>query len=286
MRSKAKLDHTGLGPGQDHVDLVSAFDRQAASYAEGYEGCSRSSYFFRTRQQLVLRAIEPYAGRPLLDVGCGPGMMVAPCRERGFQFTGVDVSPGMIRECVERHGRRSDTAFHVGRVQKLPFVDSAFMVVLCMGVLEYLQVAERSVAVEELFRVTAPNGILVLSCLNGRGPFWMWRSIVGAVRRMLRVALLGPPPRPRFPRVRFFTRRGTVSLLQEAGFLVRAVHYFGFDLLPERLFNRLPRLSTHLSKVLERLATSPMRWFGRAFLVVATKPSGDKVARSSALPKG
>src|SRR5690606_32422783 len=101
-------------------------------------------------------------GGMLLDVGCGPGMMAVPCIELGYDFFGVDLSEGMIAECVRRHAGNERAHFAIGRAQTLQFPSALFDAVLCMGVLEYTSEADASRDLFEIARVLRPGGLLVL----------------------------------------------------------------------------------------------------------------------------
>lgn len=58
------------------------------------------------------------SGRRLLDVGCGTGCSAEAMRERGYDVTGVDVSPGMLALAAERLG--ADTPLHCHDMRELP----------------------------------------------------------------------------------------------------------------------------------------------------------------------
>src|SRR5579864_1892031 len=94
--------------GARHV--IEFFDNAARTYADGYSDNSSEARFYQRRQEIVLRRLSPDGGR-LLDLGCGPGLMVEACLERGFTYAGVDISPGMIAECRRRHAGRGSASF-------------------------------------------------------------------------------------------------------------------------------------------------------------------------------
>ncbi|UCG12474.1 MAG: methyltransferase domain-containing protein [Deltaproteobacteria bacterium] len=67
------------------------------------------------------------AGPPVLDVGCGLGKLVGRLFGRGYQVTGVDRSPQMIRAAKKR---LQQAGLHVPLIRaegkKLPFTDASF----------------------------------------------------------------------------------------------------------------------------------------------------------------
>jgi len=51
------------------------------------------TYFRKELNEGELKALAHVRGR-VLDVGCGPGQHLLWLQERGFQVTGIDISPG------------------------------------------------------------------------------------------------------------------------------------------------------------------------------------------------
>lgn len=75
-----------MGELADYDSLARIYNRTVAdSYAE---------QVLPVLQQLLLRHLSP--GAHLLDLCCGSGQVARLLLERGFQVTGVDISPGMI----------------------------------------------------------------------------------------------------------------------------------------------------------------------------------------------
>jgi SAM-dependent methyltransferase len=107
----------------------------------------------------------------ILDVGCGPGWFWASAAKMlpdGVDLTLCDLSPGMVREAVDRcqglpfasvRGREADAT-------ALPFEDGSFDAVIGMHMLYHL--ADPAKGIAEMFRVLRPNGILVVTT-NGAG---------------------------------------------------------------------------------------------------------------------
>lgn len=99
----------------DEAAVKKAYDDMAPRYAALYEHGSQTSYFFQTRRFRILELLIHEHGGTLLNVGCGPGMMAAPCIELGYEFFGVDLSEGMIAECVRcRRYRRAQRELNPG----------------------------------------------------------------------------------------------------------------------------------------------------------------------------
>lgn len=89
----------------------------------------------------------------ILDAGAGEGALVERYRERGWDVVGVDAA------CESAHVRRAD-------LLALPFEAETFDVVLCLDVLEHVDLLLQPRAVSELARVMKRSGRLVLSVPN------------------------------------------------------------------------------------------------------------------------
>lgn len=114
----------------------------------------------------------PFVSGPrVLEVGHGPGHMLAALRERGFDAVGLDLSPQMGRIARRRLAGGDGPARLVrGRAQALPFADFSFDGVLATFPTPYI-IAPTTVAA--LYRVLRPGGRLVVvpgAQLTGNGP--------------------------------------------------------------------------------------------------------------------
>ena len=112
-----------------------------------------------------LERLLPDSGA-VLDVGCGPGALVAAVAavRSTLCVTGVDLNAGRFRrECASM-------PFNVSLLEAnacaLPCEPNAFDVVYCRFLLEYLK--ERARAVSEMVRVCKPGGRVLLQDLDGQ----------------------------------------------------------------------------------------------------------------------
>jgi len=143
-------------------------------------------------------------GRRVLDAGCGLGYGAAMLRDAGASaVTAVDISQPIVD--VARESVGSGVAFEVAPVERLPFADSSFDLVVCFEVLEHLD--EGDAAVDEFRRVLGPEGLLVISSPNRASyvpgnPHHKHEYLPGELRRLLE---------NRFAGVRLFTQQVMVS---------------------------------------------------------------------------
>ena len=139
----------------------------------------------RPRVDFYLRHLGDLHGRLVLDAGCGGGLVARELAAAGATVVGLDRSPGSLgvaRRAVA--GRFRPTQ---GRLERLPFADGVFDVVVAADVLEH--VPDLPAAVAELARVLAPGGSLVFDTIN-RTP-WSWFTAVFGLERVLRMVPRG-----------------------------------------------------------------------------------------------
>jgi len=89
----------------------------------------------------------------LLDVGSGEGALVDRYRHQGRDIQGVDSA------YESDHVRKAD-------LLSLPFDAGAFDAVLCLDVLEHVPLLDQPTALAEIARVTADDGVLIMSVPN------------------------------------------------------------------------------------------------------------------------
>jgi ubiquinone/menaquinone biosynthesis C-methylase UbiE len=267
-------------------EVIEHFDRSAPCYGDSYGGNSPTSYFFQARRKLVMSRLNKLPCGKLLDVACGPGMMAESCVDQGFHYFGIDISKAMIAECRRKCADLDAANFYVGKMQNLPFPDSSFDVLLCMGGLEYVPAAEEAAARLELIRVVKPGGVLMISHLNRTSPYWMWyRFVYENVRSLLRLirfhikALLagraapvaGNQGVPQGVPLRQFTARSSRRFMEARHHTIVEILYYAFNLFLPPFDERFPRLTVRTCEKLESLGNSLFSWLAMAFVLVVRK---------------
>jgi SAM-dependent methyltransferase len=136
------------------------FDR---TYAEKGLTYLRPAAFYAIFMEYL--GVRP--GERLLDVGCGPGLLLGEAVCRGARGHGVDVS--LTALAIAR--RRTPGAGGVCcNAEALPFRDGGFDHVTCIGTLEHFLSAER--ALGEMRRVLKADGRACIQVPNVRALKW------------------------------------------------------------------------------------------------------------------
>jgi 2-polyprenyl-3-methyl-5-hydroxy-6-metoxy-1,4-benzoquinol methylase len=116
------------------------------------------------------------SAQPLLDVGCGVGLLSFYLRERGFEqsITGVDVDERKVRRASDAARGRYDglTFAEHNAAQKLPDFEGHVAV---LDVLHYLPPARQESLLREFAASVCDGAMLLLrdSPRNGSARFWM-----------------------------------------------------------------------------------------------------------------
>jgi 2-polyprenyl-6-hydroxyphenyl methylase / 3-demethylubiquinone-9 3-methyltransferase len=106
--------------------------------------------------------LKPLAGRTVLDVGCGAGLMCEPLARLGGAVTGIDAAPENI-EAARAHaaGQGLLIDYRAGDVAALA---GQFDVVTSMEVIEH--VVDPAAFITALAARLAPGGVMILSTPN------------------------------------------------------------------------------------------------------------------------
>ena len=115
---------------------------------------------------IVVRLTGLAPGARIADLGCGSGVFTDRLRQRGYQCTGVDLSPKLIRIAREKY---PGIEFLEGDIERLPFPDGSFDAVLLAGVLHHLP--ERAKCAAEIRRILRPGGRFAAFDPNRMNPF-------------------------------------------------------------------------------------------------------------------
>lgn len=104
-------------------------------------------------------------GALVADIGCGRGASLPLISGRGFTPMGLDPSPRLLAE-ARRHDEKA--ALVQATAEAVPFRGGTFAAVLCECVLSITH--DPRAALDEMRRILAPGGLLVLTDLYLRDP--------------------------------------------------------------------------------------------------------------------
>ncbi len=136
-------------------DISTSYDNVAASYASlvsepaDWEGDAFD----------LLAKLVTGSGRPVLDVGCGPGRTTGVLAERDLPVIGIDLSPGMIEVARRDH---PGLDFRVGSMTALDLPDGSASAVVSWWSIIHLPRDVVPQALAEFERVLAPGGIVLM----------------------------------------------------------------------------------------------------------------------------
>lgn len=115
---------------------------------------------WRVWQRLVLPRIR---GTRVLEIGCGPGKLLADLVRAGYTCAAIDRSPQMVaaaRDELRRQGlQQSETPVTRADVQHLPFLSESFDTIVSTFPTEYIY---SPATLREIARVLVPGGRLVI----------------------------------------------------------------------------------------------------------------------------
>lgn len=192
---------------------------------------------------------DAYAGKKLLDVGCGPGWFVVQYAKGGAQVTGVDLTSQAVWITTEHLKYRGLTAaVQQANAEALPFSDRHFDVVVSMGVLHHTPDFKKAIA--ECYRVLKPGGESKIALyhkgiLHHQPFFGMMKILMKKIRMKHPGADLARTAETVDEFVRQYDGEGNpvgiaksteewTAILRETGFQVRGheLHYFPKRFIP------------------------------------------------------
>ncbi len=159
---------------------------QMEKMVDTYDAYMRKSTFGREkalREMTVdLAGVRP--GDSVLEIGCATGSLtLAAKRKAGPSGTvaAIDIIPGMIEYSRAKAAREGlEVRFEVGSIDRIPFPDGRFDVVLCSFMIFHMSEGVRRRGIGEIHRVLKPKGrLLVLDLAVPPYP------ISGAIARLL-----------------------------------------------------------------------------------------------------
>ena len=111
------------------------------------------------------RALRPFEGLRLLDIGCGGGLLSEPMARLGFDVTGADASErNVLAAAAHAQGSGLSLRYRNITAERLAEEGARFDVVLNMEVVEH--VADLPGFLRACANVIAPGGFMIVATLN------------------------------------------------------------------------------------------------------------------------
>jgi SAM-dependent methyltransferase len=129
----------------------------------------------RRAYAIFVQLLDLPPGARVLDVACGPGLLLCAAVERGHTAAGVDLSHEAV---ALAHDLLPAADVRQGNAEQLPFADGSFDGVTCLGSIERFLDRER--ALREMLRVGRPGARFCFLVRNANTFVWrFWRQGLG-----------------------------------------------------------------------------------------------------------
>jgi SAM-dependent methyltransferase len=141
----------------DHQDLIlDQFTRQATVFSTALAITDEDAL------RMIVDAARPASEDRLLDVACGPGLVVCAFAPHVREATGIDVTPAMLERARKLAADKglANVAWRHGDVYSLPYDDSNFTIVTTR--FSFHHFLDPAAVLREMVRVCAPGGRIVV----------------------------------------------------------------------------------------------------------------------------
>lgn len=118
---------------------------------------------------IIVAVFEPLAGKRLLDIGCGAGVLARSLSDRGAHVSGVDPNAGAL--ALAREAVPAGT-FHQAVAEALPFADASIEGAIFLNSLHHVPRPAMHRALHEAARVVGPTRPIVVVEPLAEGSFF------------------------------------------------------------------------------------------------------------------
>ena len=248
------------------------FDEKVNVYTEeGYFRIRGKYPVLYIRHKYILNMINEGEGIAI-DVGCGPGIMLLDLKAKGYDVIGLDISKNMLekaRDIFLRLGAEIPN-MAVADIECLPFRREVFDLIVCAGVIEYLDRDDK--ALTEISRTLKTGGLTMITFTNALTPFWIIETIskISGIWPKILSLVKGEknPPKSRVHIPHMISRLAEKIGLKE---ICRA--YFNFTILPFPLDFNNQAIRRKVGFKMERLSRKILGIIGRGCIIKFKKMS-------------
>ncbi len=114
-------------------------------------------------------ALGPFAGKHILDIGCGNGALAAALSKRGARVTAIDPNAQLIAQAT---ASLPEAAFREASAEALPFASESFDGAVFLNSLHHVPVAVMGAALQEAARVIKAGSLVVVIEPLAEGSFY------------------------------------------------------------------------------------------------------------------
>jgi SAM-dependent methyltransferase len=144
----ADADHQGL--------ILDQFTRQATVFSTAPAITDEDAL------RMIVEAARPAPDDTVLDVACGPGLIICAFAPHVRQATGIDVTPAMLERArkLAREKGLANIAWRHDDVYSLPYDDASFTIITSR--FSFHHFLDPAAVLREMVRVCAPGGRIVV----------------------------------------------------------------------------------------------------------------------------
>ena len=147
---------------------------------------SFTKYELKRRKEIVFDFVSKISIKPdhtALDLGCGAGQYLLGLADIGFKCTGADISEDMLQITSSKLEKASlqNTKLLCADCYDVPLPSNSFDLIICIGVLEYLD--KESSALAEINRLVKYDGNVIVTFPN----FYKLRNLLNPYYYVIRI---------------------------------------------------------------------------------------------------
>lgn len=139
---------------------VSLTERLATSFNRAAKHYNNIAHVQQSIAEHALSMVPQSSLGRALDIGCGTGRHTAQLAQMGYQATGIDIAPNMVKTATEAF---SGIDFKVASAEHIPLPEGAVSLCFSSMALQWSESEQR--VMDEIYRVLAPGGIAVLAIM-------------------------------------------------------------------------------------------------------------------------
>lgn len=98
-----------------------------------------------------------------VSIGTGRNLNFIPnsINAKSLNIAGLDISFGMLRQCLKKHGSQLNLSLFHCAAEELPFIDNAFDIVFHVGGINFF--SDKGAAMKEMLRVAKPGTKILIA---------------------------------------------------------------------------------------------------------------------------